>query len=61
MQDTPLVKEYENTIRLNLCELEINLKQTLKTVAKTLDQIVIHHEGKDVALIVPIESLALVK
>jgi len=61
MQDTRLIKESENRTRLNLCELENNLGETLKEVAKTLDRIVIHHEGKDIAVIVPIEDLALIE
>ena len=61
MQDTRLIKESEHITRLNLCELENNLGETLKKVAKTLDRIVIHHEGKDIALIVPIEDLALIE
>ncbi len=61
MQDTSLIKESENITRLNLCELETNLGETLNTVANTLDRIVIHHQGKDIAVIVPLEDLALIE
>jgi prevent-host-death family protein len=61
MQDTRLIKESENITRLNLCELENNLGETLNAVAKSLDRIIIQHEGKDIAVIVPIEDLALIE
>jgi len=47
--------------RLSLAELGENLEDTLKRVAGELRRVVVHHQGKDLAVLVPIEDLALIE
>jgi prevent-host-death family protein len=47
--------------RLSLAELGENLEDTLKRVAGELRRVVVHHQGKDIAVLVPLEDLALIE
>lgn len=50
-----------NITRLSLAELGENLEDTLKRVAGELRRVVVHHQGKDIAVLVPLEDLALIE
>ncbi len=47
--------------RLSLAELGENLEDTLRVVAAELRRVVVHHQGKDIAVLVPMEDLALIE
>jgi prevent-host-death family protein len=61
MHETAPRLDDTNITRLSLAELGENLEDTLKRVAGELRRVVVHHQGKDIAVLVPIEDLALIE
>lgn len=61
MHETSERLNEQSITRLTLCEVEENLEDTLKRVATELKRVIVHHEGKDIAVLVPIEDLALLE
>lgn len=61
MHETAPRLDDTNITRLSLAELGENLEDTLKRVAGELRRVVVHHQGKDIALLVPLEDLALIE
>ena len=61
MHDTSERLNEQSITRLTLCEVEENLEDTLKRIATELKRVIVHHEGKDIAVLVPIEDLALLE
>ena len=61
MHETSEILNEQSITRLTLCEVEENLEDTLQRVATELKRFIVHHEGKDIAVLVPIEYLALLE
>jgi prevent-host-death family protein len=61
MHETAPRLDDTNITRLSLAELGENLEDTLKRVAGELRRVVVHHQGKDIAVLVPLEDLALIE
>lgn len=61
MHETAPRLDDTNITRLSLAELGENLEDTLKRVATELRRVVVHHQGKDIAVLVPLEDLALIE
>jgi prevent-host-death family protein len=61
MHETAPRLDDTNITRLSLAELGENLEDTLKRVAAELRRVVVHHQGKDIAVLVPLEDLALIE
>jgi PHD/YefM family antitoxin component YafN of YafNO toxin-antitoxin module len=61
MHETAPRSDNTNITCLSLAELGENLEDTLKGVAGDLRRVLVHHQGKDVAVLVPLEDLALIE
>jgi PHD/YefM family antitoxin component YafN of YafNO toxin-antitoxin module len=61
MHETAPRLDDTNITRLSQAELGENLEDTLKRVAGELRRVVVHHQGKDIAVLVPLEDLALIE
>jgi broad specificity phosphatase PhoE len=51
MHETAPRSDDTNITRLSLAELGENLEDTLKRVAGELRRVVVHHQGKDIAVL----------
>jgi prevent-host-death family protein len=61
MHETAPRLDDSSITRLSLAELGENLEDTLKLVAAELRRVVVHHQGKDLAVLVSLEDLALIE
>jgi prevent-host-death family protein len=61
MHETAPRSDNTSITRLSLAELGENLEDTLKRVAGELRRVVVHHQGKDLAVLVSLEDLALIE
>ncbi len=60
MHETAPRSDNTNITCLSLAELGENLEDTLKGLAGDPRRVLVHHQGKDVAVLVPLEGLALI-